>query len=168
MPNRAFRPNRPAVASEVFEDEAVLVHFERGHYFSLDGMARAAWERLSEGAADAEDLADRFEQVARGERSLMLEAAERFLTRLVELDLVVEAEVAKANVAPALDGALTRAGAAADAPTTANDARASSNAERAEFREPRIEIFTDLEDLLVLDPIHDVAPDGWPAAPAGR
>lgn len=150
MPGRAFRPNRPAVASEVFDEEAVLIHFERGHYYSLDGMARVAWQRLVEGAATAQDLADRFAVAARGDHGAMMLAAERLLARLVELDLVVDAEPVESLDPPA--------------PPTAGPA----GDDRPPFSEPRVEVFTDLEELLLLDPIHEVAADGWPKAPAKR
>ena len=35
-----------------------------------------------------------------------------------------------------------------------------------EFAPPRLEKYSDLEDLLVLDPIHDVDEAGWPIAKA--
>ncbi len=142
----------------------MLIHFDRGHYYSLDALARTAWARLADGAATAEDLADRFEEESQGPRGAMLESAQRFLDRLLELDLVVEA--------PAPDGAPLRsangapvANPAADAPASAPGA-APGAAERPPFREPRVQVFTDLEALLLLDPIHEVAPDGWPKAPA--
>jgi len=34
------------------------------------------------------------------------------------------------------------------------------------FEAPRLEKFSDLEDLLLLDPVHDVDPRGWPHAPS--
>jgi hypothetical protein len=32
---------------------------------------------------------------------------------------------------------------------------------------PRLEKFTDLEDLLLLDPVHDIDARGWPHTPSG-
>lgn len=34
----------------------------------------------------------------------------------------------------------------------------------AEFPAPRLERYTDMQDLLLLDPIHDVDERGWPNA----
>lgn len=50
---------------------------------------------------------------------------------------------------------------------------ASSEAETSEapdamrkmaYATPRLEVYTDLQDLLILDPIHDVDEQGWPRA----
>ena len=32
------------------------------------------------------------------------------------------------------------------------------------FEEPKLEKYSDMEDLLLLDPIHDVEDEGWPKA----
>jgi len=50
------------------------------------------------------------------------------------------------------------------------DAAASKQARSVElpasFLTPRLEKFTDLQDLLLLDPIHEVGVAGWPHKPA--
>lgn len=42
---------------------------------------------------------------------------------------------------------------------------ASLEGPAAIFDAPRMEIFSDLQDLLLADPIHDVAEAGWPNPP---
>jgi hypothetical protein len=40
--------------------------------------------------------------------------------------------------------------------------------ERPPFTPPVLEVFADMRDLLLLDPIHDVAEVGWPTAKPSR
>ena len=68
----------------------------------------------------------------------MAREATRFLAELEEEGLVVEADGA--------DG------------TTPDLGSASSD-----FASPHLEKYTDLQDLIMLDPIHEVEPKGWPA-----
>lgn len=136
MSEPAYRANTPAVAFELFSDDAVLVDFDRGHYYSLNATGRDAWEVLAAGAATATDLARRWSALASPETETTAAAA--FLARLAELGLIVPAE------------------APAPRPPFAGPRRA--------FAPPKVDVFKDLEDLLLLDPIHDVAADGWPRA----
>src|SRR5262245_26357185 len=49
------------------------------------------------------------------------------------------------------------------ATSASNGAPAATNgAARRPFAPPRLERHTDMQDLLVLDPIHDVGETGWP------
>jgi hypothetical protein len=34
----------------------------------------------------------------------------------------------------------------------------------ATWSAPTLEVFTDMQDLLLFDPIHEVGPEGWPYA----
>jgi hypothetical protein len=51
-------------------------------------------------------------------------------------------------------------------PVPVESARAMKAA--GEYRSPAIERFDDLEELLVLDPIHEVDEAGWPVTPADK
>ena len=50
-----------------------------------------------------------------------------------------------------------------EAPAAAVDVAATAIT-RAAYRPPQIDKHDDLEELLLLDPIHDIGPEGWPAA----
>jgi hypothetical protein len=46
---QTFRVNAPAVVSEAFEDEVVIIHLESGAYYSLDQSGAAIWQLLQQG-----------------------------------------------------------------------------------------------------------------------
>ena len=50
----------------------------------------------------------------------------------------------------------------APAPAAADDAPADAPAAKEPFRAPQIRAYTDMQDLLMIDPIHDVDETGWP------
>jgi hypothetical protein len=131
-------PNAPAVVSETIDGEVIVIHLERGSYFSLRGTAAEVWALVEEGCAEAqipEALAARYPAAAHGE---VAGEVAQFLADLREEGLVVDGDGA-----PAAASELAPAGSA--------------------FVPPRFEKYTDLQDLIMLDPIHEVEPEGWPA-----
>jgi hypothetical protein len=138
-----LRVNTPLVASQIIDGEAVLIHFETGCYYSA-GRGGAEVLRLLEAGLDlgqiVEDLADRY--AAPGD---VREDVFDFVGRLVEEGLVADAPPRDAG---------TPAVAPADSRPVLEEA-------------PGLEKYTDLEDLLLLDPIHDADEAGWPVAKPG-
>jgi hypothetical protein len=131
------------VACQAFEGEALLIHFERGHYFSAVGAAGMLLALVERGCSVAELQAALVrswpvdaEQAAR--------AVTRFVDELLQEELVVPVSDAGPRLpAPTAGGLVAPSGA---------------------FEEPRLIKYTDLEDLLVLDPIHEIMVSAWPAA----
>lgn len=139
----AFRANVPAVAHEAFEGETILIHFESGRYYSLNPTGSAVWSELLAGAT-LDRLAARFAaEHGTGDDTVRAELA-RFLDELVAEGLAVAAT-----------------GISSPPP---DHAAAATAGDRAPFVAPRVEVFTDMQDLLLLDPIHEVDEAGWPHA----
>ncbi|MDD5364662.1 MAG: PqqD family protein [Gallionellaceae bacterium] len=135
--------NNAQISAETFETEIVVIHFLRGTYFSLRGAAMALWQWLQAGADEvtlAELLAERYGLDP--ERSRAEVAAT--LARLGECELVVESDQA----APGRAGYDMTAGPAL-------------------FEAAVVEAFEDLQELIAIDPVHEVDPmQGWPHRPA--
>src|SRR5262245_38831237 len=143
--SRSYGPTVPDVAHESFEDEVILIHFKTGRYFRLDAAGRAAWSAIERGATVADvsrALGRRFDAAPEA-----LDAAAGTL---------VDALLAESLVVP-------KSGAH---PPAADGVPAASPAPPPPLAPPRLEVFTDLEDLLLLDPIHDIDESGWPHAKA--
>lgn len=135
------RLNAPQVVHEIFEDEVILVNLEAGAYYSLDGTAARALTCLLSGVR-SEDLAERMAAEFDGSPETIGEDLKRFVARLEEERLVCESPE---------DG------------TTQEFAAAAG--ERGPWVAPELHKYTDMRDLLLLDPIHDVDDSGWPARP---
>lgn len=138
----AFVPNAPAVVSETIAGETIIMHHGTGHYFDTLGTGTTLWAAISGGGATLDNLTEllaaRQGATVDGARG----AAMRFIETLEGHDLV--------RTMPTPDG-------------TEHAGRDELNAEP--FEEPVLGVHTDLADMLLLDPIHDVGEAGWPSPP---
>ena len=140
MTPSAIRVVASHVVSDVFEDgEAAVIDLRSGAYFSLNPTGALLWPLVVAGTTVAAlvDLArrrtDGGPQVAG--------AVEAFVAALLAEDLVEEAP-------DVTDGA------GSDAP--------DGDGPPIPFVAPELQRFDDLQELLLLDPIHDVSDRGWP------
>ncbi len=136
-----YRVNRPRIVDETIDGEALIMDMVSGAYYGCDGPSAFAWLAFGGGASADEvgdALASRFPLEADGAR----DEAARLLASLVGHELLVPraeepADDLDTSVA-AYDGAFDAGG-----PLS-------------------VDAFTDLADLILLDPVHDVTDAGWP------
>ena len=136
MPGDArFEVNKPDVVDESVDGEVLIVHLGTGAYYSARGTGDLVWQMVANGAT-CEAAASALGNGAAVE--LALPAVERFVGQLVAEGLI-RPRTSPPREAPVLSPPVT-------------------------FAEPLLEKFTDMQDLLLLDPIHDVEDEGWPNA----
>lgn len=146
-----YAVNRPTVVSELIDGETLMMHLGTGHYFSARGTASRIWTLLEAGLPAAA-IADRLAREFTGERRDIEASVAAFLATLVEHGLVVAAD----------DG---QRGAQQPPPTpTPATTPGADGTPREPFAAPALEVYADMQDLLFLDPIHDVDEAGWPSA----
>jgi hypothetical protein len=133
-----YRVNSPQVITETIDGEAIMINLATGSYYSLDRVGGDVWSLL-EASLPVDDI------VAELGRSY--EATEDDIRRGVEEELVVACD---------------------DAEPVRPVPPRSATAERAPFRVPKLEKFTDMQDLILLDPVHEVDSRGWPHLPNGQ
>lgn len=139
----AIRINAPNVVGEEFNSEVVVVNLDSGFYFSLLGSAKDIWRTLANGVTEPEEiisiLQKNFDCTGVDVSALVL----AFLDEMLALEILV------------LDDA-----------TPSGDPVPLQNSDgvRRPFEPPCIETFSDLQDILLLDPIHEVDEAGWPKA----
>lgn len=131
-----------SAAGEVIDGEAVIISHLFGTYYSAQGVGAEVWEFLEQGLSVDEmtqNLAARYDAAA----DTIKETVESYLSELESHKLIVEREVRSIN----------------------NDTQeqfADSTA-LAPFAAPVLETYSDMQDIFLLDPIHDVDEDqGWP------
>lgn len=133
----------PDALHETIDGETIIIDLATGTYYSLRGSAPAIWHALAEGASvetTVEHLHSLYDTVP-DEIAVRVEA---FLGEL-------EAE------------GLIALGTGPAAPVPATDEQ-----ERLPFEPPELEKYEDLQDIILLDPVHKVDDRGWPhAAPVG-
>jgi Coenzyme PQQ synthesis protein D (PqqD) len=139
--DRLFVINAPSVVSEIIDGEVIVMNLKSGHYYSSDKVGAVLWSWIEDGKTEAEmhRLAAARYGAAAGEIQSALAA---FFTRILDEELV-------------------RAVAAEDAAVAST---ANGHAGDEAFIAPELNAYTDMQDLLFLDPIHDVDAVGWPKA----
>lgn len=144
-PESYLRINSPAVIHETLDGEVIIINLDSGTYYSLDTVGAAMWERIGPHASIqriAAELAAQYSAPA----TEAVAAIVAFCDELAREGLVVE-------VAP---------GDPVDADAAGAEQPAATGERQAAFPPPTLQKFTDMQDLLLLDPVHEVAEAGWP------
>jgi hypothetical protein len=147
---RSLRINAPAVVAEIIDGEAVIMDLASGHYFSTQGVGCDVWRGVEAGHSAqhiVESIIDRYD----GAPDVVDPTVRSFLADLLLRALIIE-----------VDPAVTSAGRnGTGAPLTGQLPPAAAGS-RPAFVPPVLSAYTDMEELLLLDPIHDVDETGWP------
>jgi len=133
----AIRFNTPDVIQESFDSETVIVNLRIGVYFSLDPAGQPLWDLIGKGATE-EELSSLWQKTYGVGGNESQHVVRVFLQELYREQLITGdlTEILSESVTPPAATALR----------------------------PALQKFTDLQDLLMLDPIHDVDERGWPHA----
>ncbi len=132
----AYKVTDTHISHDTQGNETVVIDFSGGTYYSLVGTASTVWVLAASGATDAaivESLTARYD----GDAAVIADQTTSFLADLIARGLLV---VSDASL----------------------DAAATASATRTPWSAPTLEAFNDLNDLILMDPIHDVDDAGWP------
>jgi len=135
--------DRGKAAFDKLDGEVIIVDVVTGLYFNLQGTAVAIWEAIEQGTTVV-GLRDRMTTAFDGDPLAIAAAVDRMVAQLADQGLLIARPEPPTVPALPLDGP----------------------AGRIAFTEPVIERYSDVKDLLTLDPIHDVSDFGWPHAKA--
>ena len=139
-----YRVNDPNVISETMGEETIIVNLASGHYFSLPGANVDVWECIQRGYTATQIAAYLTEKFDVSD-SAAEEAVNQLLAELEREELITPG-----------DGAEQPAEAIGDP---------VGQGERLPFAMPPLAKFTDMQDIILLDPVHEVDQRGWPHAP---
>lgn len=146
-PTSRYIPNAPRVVHQTIEGETILIDFVDGSYYSLDGSASSIWELLC-GGNSVEDMIASFVHDPKDEPDLIAGEIENFISELEKDSLIVPDSLPEDGT----KGAIPKP----------DSEQAATTRERKPFTKPALSKYTDLQDLLLLDPIHEVEEQGWP------
>lgn len=139
MGETTYSINAPDVIAETIDGETMLVNLATGSYYNLEGSGAEVWSRLMDGATPrqiSEALAARFI----GEAGEIEAAVARLVDELQAEQILVESPPRDAQ------------------PSTPP----AEAVERRPFVAPKLAKFTDMQDIILLDPVHEVDARGWP------
>jgi hypothetical protein len=140
-----FAANHPSVVDEMIDGEVVVIDLATGSYFSLVESAAVIWASLA-ARPTLDEVAAYLGLVYDAEPEQCFAVGGAFLDALVAEGLVVQVA----------DGA--EPGAPPELPAAAGP-----------LPEPRFEKFDDMQQLILLDPVHEIDDAvGWPRLPAAE
>ena len=145
---RYYRINAPKALGQIIDGEAVIVNLESGNYYSLNASGTLIWDLIAS-AVDPVRMRAVLSRKYRGDEEEIAKALHGFLAQLAQEDLIVETDAAQAGE-PAMP------------PTTSDEAAPG----RPAFLPPTLDKYSDMQDLIALDPIHEVDDTGWPTKKA--
>jgi hypothetical protein len=135
-----FRLNSPQVVAETIDGEAIIVNLVTGTYYSLPGDSMLVWTAILDGAT-VEKMAEAASRATGEPFEAASDAIGEFCASLEEQGLIV----------PVGENG------AGDAPVDFSDGGPG-------LLEPAYESYSDMRDLVLLDPVHEVEESGWPHA----
>jgi hypothetical protein len=142
MTSQVYRVDTPLIATEKLDNEVMIVNLGKGNYYSLTGTGAVIWDLIASGRTK-DSILDEVAVNYVGDSDVIRQCLDRFVSELCDENLIVASDAASQN--------------SADVPKRA------AIADRPSFAAPQLEKYTDMQELLLIDPIHEVNDEqGWP------
>lgn len=142
-----FRINSPKVIHETIDGETVIVNLDSGNYYSLDTVGADIWDAIGKGIAVdyiIEDISSRYN----GKQEEIDSTIRQFID-----DLLQEALISQLKADDAGSNEVHN-----------HPVKNTPSDTLPDFKAPSLQKYSDMQDLLLLDPIHEVDDTGWPNA----
>jgi len=141
--NSSYRINTPKISHETIDGETVIINLDNGNYYSLIGVGGDIWRFIESGATVGGiiEVINHQYECAHIENDI-----NRFIAELQEEGLVVHDKEKRSE---GIGGVNTHI-------------EIETGKKRPIFEVPVLNKYTDMQDLLLLDPIHEVDETGWP------
>lgn len=131
------------VVHETIDGETILIHMGTGTYYSVEGAGSDIWN-LAAAGLPAPRIAERIAERYGAEAEVVMQCVEGLTTELVDEDLLIPMS--------------TEDGEPVELPALVGGA----------FVAPVLHKYTDMQEFMLVDPLHDVdVAAGWPHAAAG-
>jgi len=139
---KKLKVNEPNVVHETIDGETILLDLNTGNYFSLDGPGATIWEYI-ELAGEWGKIFSSLKSTDPEKDAFIQNSVTAFIEDLFKENLLVE----KAD---------------ASLPADITDLENQLRSAVENFTPPKVNKYSDMQDLLLLDPIHEVDEKGWP------
>jgi len=138
--------NFSKIVHETIDGEVIIINFENGVYYSLNPAGTFIWSCIQKNFKVAEILDEIARMYLRNQEEIKTDVL-RFLNDLSKEELILiekgeENEVFKEKAVPESKG----------------------DTSLTKFEKPGLQKYTDMKEMLLLDPIHEVDETGWPVA----
>jgi len=146
-----FKVNTPTVSHETIDGEAVIINLDNGNYYSLTDAGSVIWDLVAH-RLPVSEICREVCETYQGDRSQIESGVHELLSHLQQENLIVSGNGEDAELVVVGNGVV--------------HANGNGNGHsKTEFKLPVLQKYTDMQELLLLDPIHDVDDTGWPRKP---
>jgi hypothetical protein len=135
LSNKYYTLNIDKLVFERFEDETVLINLESGNYYGIMQVGKEILDLLELGI-DVKMIVSIISKAYKVDEKMVELDVTEFLTTLKEEAIIYEIEAKSVNYPVWQD--------------------------KGAYVKPILEKYTDMQDLILLDPVHDVNSKGWP------
>lgn len=139
-----FKINDAQVVHETFDEEVLAINLDTGTYYSMPGLSAQVWRWVVAGVP-LEAIGRALNQICDASPVSIAAQLEEFVGKLEQNRLIVPGDAPPVEETPVLSTFQGKVPAAL-----------------------AFDVYTDMQDLLLLDPIHDVEEAGWPLAKPAR
>ncbi len=144
--NSRIKINVPKIVHETIDGETVILNLDKGNYYSLVGIGADIW-RFMENNATMGSIIEKISNNYQGDQGDIEVAINSFVSELMQEGLVIPNNENNPENEES-SHVQVQTGLKENKPT---------------FEAPKLNKYTDMQDLLLLDPIHDVDDKkGWP------
>jgi hypothetical protein len=134
--------NAPHVVHDTIENETILFNLKTGNYYSFDSFGVVLWNAIIE-AYNISDFIEKLAQKYDKTQAEIKEIIDGFLSELLKEELIVQDKNKKE--------------------TENNIDKSIIDKLAIELKSPVLHKYTNMQDMLLLDPIHDTGEKGWPS-----
>lgn len=144
--NGRIKINVPKIVHETIDGETVILNLEKGNYYSLVGIGADIWGFM-ENDATMGSVIEKISNNYQGEQGDIDITINKFVSELMQEGLVI----------------LDNDNNPENEESSRVQVQTGLKESKPTFEAPKLNKYTDMQDLLLLDPIHDVDDKkGWP------
>lgn len=134
---KAYRIIQPKIVYEVLNTEVIAIDFDTGTYYALLHVAKQVW-LLIEQQTPLDTIVQVISSYYKQNPSEVLSDVEQLIAQLLENGLIESVDCPVQGPIPQIDS------------------------HGFGYEPPKLVSYMDIQDLLLLDPIHEVVETGWP------
>ena len=131
-----YRLNESEVACEALDREVIVIHLNSGNYYSLRGSATDIWSLATSGWT-VQEISDRLSNSWNMSSDTITAHVNDVIAYVSTESLILPSDCEVRQAVPI-------------------------NLTQDSFSAPLLQKFTDMQELLLVDPIHEVSEAGWP------
>ncbi len=146
--NKSFKIAAPKVIHETIDGEVVIANLDNGNYYSLEKVGAYIWSAIEKNATLGGIVKSVKCSYKGSSPDNDMEKAVIRLVRELEKEGIITVH--------------------SDNIPSGDSGSAAEPSDRTSFEEPVLNKYTDMQDLLLVDPIHEVDETGWPAVKPDR